>query len=95
MVCLFLKFEGKSWRLKEAASRVAKNAQRTKVQRVSFTGPPEGLGWPRVGEFEVAIGDEACHRHGHVRHGEVSVLLYCGMTKLLSVSLPERALGLA
>lgn len=50
--CPMLEFEGKSYRLKEAAARIAV------APESSQSGSPAWgtLGWPRVGEFDLAIG---------------------------------------
>jgi DNA-binding transcriptional ArsR family regulator len=53
--CVVLEFEGKSYRLKEAAARLAIQADGS----LSGCAAWGNLGWPRVGEFGLAIRAKA------------------------------------
>ena len=63
--CAMLEFEGKSYRLKEAPARIAITAESSYSSRLAMGE----FDWPKVGEFEVAIGAllalryASCYQH--------------------------------
>ena len=63
--CAMLEFEGKSYRLKEAAARIAITAESSQSGRLEMGE----FDWPMVGKFEVAIGAllaqgyASCYQH--------------------------------
>jgi hypothetical protein len=81
-------FEGKSWRLKEAAARVAKRAS-SEQSPLCLVAGWRSLTRPRVEEFQVAARDPT--KINNLAHTSYLIFKSCVRSKANSVSISPQA----